>query len=58
MQIIFLKTSRWVRKAKCMLTPKFEKRMHHLIATSDLLCDENNEAISNMNKWGFREEVF
>ena len=40
----FLKTPRWVRKAK--IKPIL-KRMRHLIATSVLLCDENNEAISN-----------
>ena len=51
----FLKTPRWVRKAKIKQTPK---RMRHLIATSDLLCDENNEAISNTNKWSSRKRGF
>ena len=51
----FLKTPRWVRKAKIKQTPK---RMRHLIATSDLLCDENNEAISNTNKWSSRKKRF
>ena len=51
----FSKTPRWVRKAKIKQTPK---RMRHLIATSDLLCDENNEAISNTNKWSCRKKKF
>ena len=51
----FVKTSKWVRKAEIKQTPK---RMRHLIATSDLLCDENNEAISNTNKWSSRKKRF
>ena len=51
----FLKTPRWVRKAKIKQTPK---RMRHLIATSVLLCDENNEAISNTNKWSWSKKRF